>query len=63
MTKKEVDEVLHYVAKEIISPLHRDKRTGDEIWDEMIGVPFNKFVTFMHNMIKEENKNEISNEL
>ena len=54
MTKKEVDEVLHYVAKEIISPLHRDKRTGDEIWDEIIGVPFNKFVAFMHNMIKEE---------
>ena len=37
MTKKEVDEVLHYVAKEIISPLCHDKRTGDEIWDEMIG--------------------------
>lgn len=56
MTKKEVDEVLHYVAKEIISPLCHDKRTGDEIWDEMIGAPFNKFVTFMHNMIQEESK-------
>ena len=58
MTKKEVDEVLHYVAKEIISPLHRDKRTGDEIWDEMIGIPFNKFVTFMYNMIQEETEAE-----
>lgn len=56
MTKKEVDEVLHYVAKEIISPLCHDKRTGDEIWDEMIGTPFNKFVVFMHNMIQEESK-------
>ena len=62
MTKKEVDEVLHYVAKEIISPLCHDKRTGDEIWDEMIGTPFNKLVAFMHSMI-EEKKNEISNEL
>ena len=49
MTKKEIDEVLTYVAQNLISPLYKENlRPAREVWEEMIGEPFNNFSKFMH---------------
>ena len=40
MTKIEADEILAYVAQNILSPMAFDERKASEVWEEMIGTPF-----------------------
>lgn len=42
MTKEHADEILTYVAQEIISPMAFDTRPASEYWEECIGEKFNK---------------------
>ena len=42
MTRAEADEILEYVAQNILSPMAFDDRKASEVWEEMIGEPFNK---------------------
>ena len=41
MTREEADEILMYVAQEIISPYAFDVRMGSEIWGELASTKFN----------------------
>lgn len=48
MTNKEkADEILSYIAQNIISPLAFDMRPASQVWDEMIGEPFNNLCAFV----------------
>ena len=51
MTKKEADEILQYVAKNILSPMAFDKRPASVVWEEMIGAPFSKLCAFVHEKV------------
>ena len=52
MTKEECDAVLTYVAQNIISPLSNDTTPARDVWYRLSGEDFNKFCTFMRNMIE-----------
>ena len=50
MTKSEIEAILSYVARNIISPLAFDERPASEVWLRMSGDDFNKFCVFMYGM-------------
>lgn len=54
MTKEQKDEILCYVAQEILSPLATDDRTASEAWKELIGEPFNKLCRLVCDMVEGE---------
>ena len=54
MTKEQKDEILGYVAQEILSPLATDDRTASEVWKELIGEPFNKLCRLVCDMVEGE---------
>ena len=57
LTREQADEILAYVAQEIISPLAFDDRPADEIWRELIGQPFNELCAMVNKLVdKKENK-------
>lgn len=51
MTREEADEVLTYVAQNIISPLAFDETPAKEIWLKLSGKDFNKLCEFVRSMI------------
>jgi hypothetical protein len=53
MTNEQKDIILGYVAQEILSPLATDDRTASEVWEELIGDPFNKLCRLVCDMVKE----------
>ena len=55
MTKKEAEDILCYVAQNIISPLAFDKTPAKEVWLRLSGDDFNKLCKFVRDMI-EDNK-------
>lgn len=57
IAQKEADEILSYVAQNIISPLAFDERKASEVWLELSGEKFNELCTFVYNMVK--NKEEV----
>ena len=57
LTREQADEILAYVAQEIISPIAFDKRPIDEIWLELTGEPFNKLCEMVYELVdKKENE-------
>ena len=57
LTREQADEILAYVAQEIISPLAFDKRPAEEVWQELIGQPFNELCKMVYKLVdKKENK-------
>lgn len=57
LTREQADEILAYVAQEIISPIAFDKRPAEEVWLELIGQPFNKLCEMVHKLVdKKENE-------
>lgn len=56
ITRDEADEILTYIAQNLISPIAFDERPASEVWLEMSGEKFNKFCTFIYGMIKKEGK-------
>ena len=51
LTREQADEILAYVAQELISPLAFDKRSADEIWLELSGQPFSKLCTMVYELV------------
>ena len=58
ITQDKADEILSYVAQNLISPLAFDERPASEVWLEMSGEKFNKLCTFIYSMIDSEEKPE-----
>ena len=57
LTRKQADEILAYVAQELLSPLAFDDRPTNEIWQELTGQPFDKLCKMVYELVdKKENK-------
>lgn len=56
MTRNEADEILSYIAQNIISPLAFDERKADEVWLELSGEKFNQLCKFVYNLTKDDKK-------
>lgn len=46
------DEILSYIAQNLISPLAFDERPASEVWLELSGEKFNELCAFVYSMIK-----------
>ena len=51
MTKAEADEILSYVAQNILSPMAFDHRPASEVWEEMIKTPFSSLCKFVNKKV------------
>ena len=51
MTRQEADEILTYVAQNIISPLAFDNTPAKEVWLRLSGEEFNKLCAFVRGKI------------
>lgn len=52
ITKDTADEILSYVAQNLISPLAFDDRPASEVWLELSGNKFNGLCEFISEMVK-----------
>ena len=52
ITRKEADEILSYIAQNIISPLAFDERKASEVWLELSGNKFNTLCEFVSEMVE-----------
>ena len=52
MTKIEADEILQYVAQELLSPMAFDNRPASEVWEEMTKEPFNELCKIIYKKIE-----------
>lgn len=52
ITRDEADEILTYIAQNLISPLAFDERPASEVWLEMSGEKFNELCAFIYSMTK-----------
>lgn len=52
MTKENAEEILAYVAQNIISPLFEDERPAKEVWLEMCGKTFNDLCVFVYQKVE-----------
>jgi hypothetical protein len=52
MTKNEAEEILGYVAQQILSPMAFDKRPAHEVWLEMTGDPFNQLCKIVYEKVE-----------
>lgn len=55
MTRAQADEILHYVAESLISPLSHDERPAKEAWSELTSEPFSKLVAMVNKCVDETN--------
>ena len=51
MTKNEAEQILIYVANNILSPMC-DDRPAHEVWKELIGTPFNNLCKMVHEKVE-----------
>ena len=56
ITRNEADEILSYIAQNLISPLAFDERKAKNAWLELSGEKFNQLCSFVYNLIKENEK-------
>ena len=56
MTKQEADDILGYIAQNILSPMASDERPTSETWKIMIGTPFNNLCQYVNKMVDKPNK-------
>ena len=52
MTKIEADEILQYVAQEILSPMAFDNRPASKVWEELIKSPFSKLCKIVNERVE-----------
>lgn len=55
MTQYEADEILSYVAQNLISPLAFDPTPAKEVWLRLSGKDFNELCAFVQTFVKKEN--------
>jgi hypothetical protein len=55
ITQDKADEILSYVAQNLISPLAFDERPASEVWLVMSGEKFNELCAFIYAMVKNKN--------
>lgn len=55
MTREQADEILHYVAESLLSPLSHDERPAKEAWLELISEPFSKLVAMVNKCVDDDN--------
>lgn len=53
MTREEADNILSYVAQNIIPPLAFDETPAKDVWLRLSGRDFNKLCEFVYEMTKE----------
>lgn len=56
ITRNEADEILSYIAQNIVSPLAFDERKAKEVWLDLSGEKFNRLCEFVYNLVKESEK-------
>ena len=56
MTKQEADNILGYVAQNLLSPMAFDGRPTSETWEIMIGTPFHNFCQYVNKMVDKPTK-------
>lgn len=57
ITREQADEILTYVAQELISPIAFDERPAKEIWLELSSEPFRKLCQMVYELVdKKENE-------
>ena len=56
MTQYEADEILSYVAQNLISPLAFDPTPAKEVWLRLSGKDFSKLCSFVQTFVKKENQ-------
>ena len=56
MTRNEADEILSYIAQNLISPIAFDNRKASEVWLELSGKKFNQLCKFVYDLTREETK-------
>ena len=52
ITRNEADEILSYIAQNLISPLAFDERKAKDVWLELSGEKFNALCTFVYEIVK-----------
>ena len=53
MTRKEAEDILSYVAQNIISPLAFDETPAREVWLRLSGNDFNKLCKCVYDMTED----------
>lgn len=53
MTRKEAEDILSYVAQNIISPLAFDETPAREVWLRLSGNDFNRLCEFVYDMTED----------
>lgn len=56
MTQYEADEILSYVAQNLISPLAFDSTPAKEVWLRLSGEDFNGLCAFVQTFVEKENQ-------
>lgn len=56
MTRQEADDILGYVAQNILSPMAFDGRPTSETWKIMIGTPFSNLCKYVNKMVDKPTK-------
>ena len=52
MTKENANEILSYVAQEILSPMAFDERPASEVWEELTKAPFSKLCKIVNEKVE-----------
>lgn len=52
MTKEDANEILAYVAQEILSPMAFDDRPASEVWEELTKAPFSKLCKIVNEKVE-----------
>lgn len=55
MTREQADEILHYVAESLLSPLSHDERPAKEAWLGLTSEPFSKLVAMVNKCVDDDN--------
>ena len=56
MTKQEADDILGYVAQNLLSPMAFNGRPTSETWEIMIGTPFHNLCRHVYKMVDKPTK-------
>ena len=56
MTRQEADNILEYVAQNLLAPMAFDDRPTSETWEIMIGTPFHNLCQYVNKMVDKPTK-------
>ena len=54
MTQNDANEILQYVAQDILAPMAFDERPASVVWDELTGEPFTKLCEIVNKKISKK---------